>query len=72
MTGIAAAQEHADTIRNLARCPQCGIEEGDHFPDTEKKVTCMKVAQAVPGVGVVAWCSRACAEVWLATAAGRS
>lgn len=64
MSGIASAQEHSDTLRRLDVCPQCGIEEGERHPTTGKKMTCMPVAKAIVGHGVVCFCSTKCQQQW--------
>lgn len=64
MSGIAEAEKDAARYDITERCPQCGIAEGD-VGANGKIVRGMKVAQAVPRIGVVLWCSNECRIDWL-------
>ena len=53
MTGIAGAQDQ-DIGHDALKCAREGCDT------YEKRSGCFKVARAVPGKGVVQWCTRAC------------
>ena len=50
-------------------CPQCKREEESRDANG-KRLSCLMVAAAVPGIGVVCWCSDECADAWIQQRAG--
>ena len=63
MSGIAETIHQPDQLA-VGKCARdgCDVHEGQPHPATGKTVGCLKVAAAVPGKGVVQWCSMECYE----------
>ena len=63
MSGIAGAVKHVVNDHSEPSCIKCGRVAGD-IGRHGKKLGCLPIMRAVQGIGVVAWCSRQCADEW--------
>lgn len=63
MSGISEAINYVvDSGRVKCARDGCDVYEQEPHPITRKMVQCLKIAQAVPGRGVILWCSEECAR----------
>lgn len=62
MSDIAGAAEHI--VKEFEpSCAKCGRKAGD-IGRHGKKLSCLPIMEGIAGIGMVAWCSRECADEW--------
>lgn len=66
MSGIAGAAELIINELREPSCIKCGRKYGD-IGRHGKKLNCLKIMQAIPGIGVMTWCSRECRDEWISS-----